>query len=180
MLAVPWRIDMAHKNTPLALTLTKEALDALFPEGTQARTDLRASVAQNFLNKKLRVALDNEMQTRLNVIQSSLSNEINRKLQEMVTGPSVSAHVTQQTVVGETLKAIAHSIIKSSLEDKMYAAVSAAKMDTEKRITDAVDRFTETMQDRINDVLLTRMERNLRNYLKNMLDKEDQTNENQN
>lgn len=171
---------MAHKNTPLALTLTKEALDALFPEGTQARTDLRASVAQNFLDKKLRVVLDNEMQTRINTIQMSLVNEINRKLQEMVTGPSVSAHVTQQTIVGETLKAIAHSIIKSSLEDKMYAAVNAAKMDMEKRITDAVDRFTETMEDRINDVLLARMDRNLRNHLRNMLEKEEASNENQN
>ena len=173
MLAVPWRINMTHKNTPLALTLTKEALDALFPEGTQARTDLRASVAQNFLDKKLLVVLDNEMQTRINTIQMSLVKEINRKLQEMVTGPSISAHVTQQTLIGETLNAIAHSIIKSSLEDKMYAAVNAAKMDMEKHITDAVKRFTETTEDRINDVLLARMDRNLRNHLKNMLEKEE-------
>lgn len=171
---------MTHKNTPLALTLTKEALDALFPEGTQARTDLRASVAQNFLDKKLRVVLDNEMQTRINTLQMSLVNEINRKLQEMVTGPSVSAHVTQQTVVGETLKAIAHSIIKSSLEDKMYVAVNAAKMDMDNRIRLAVDNFTENIHHKINDVLLAQMDRNLRNHLKNMLEKEDETNGNQN
>lgn len=117
---------MSHKKQGLALSLTKEALEALFPTGTQAYVDLRQAVLQNFVDSHIKPRIETGVQNILNQMASDIKLEVTRQLQNtrrQVASNGSTAQLQFKAVIDNLVKQsfdqIIHTTITQSIDEKI-------------------------------------------------------------
>lgn len=163
------------------IKLDAKALEALFPEGTEARANLQQCVLTNFSNKIIRNIGESKMATIINnyMRENNIVTDHTEGIKDAVseylgTQYSISSH---KRLVPETISMLRRQIristseiiekevsacIKETVEEKL----ENIRVDIGSRIDDKIDQLTETFD---KDLIRLAIDNRVQNLRKDLL-----------
>lgn len=161
---------MTHKKQGLALTLTREALEALFPVGTQAYTELRQSVLQNFVDSHIKPRIDSDVNKFTHQVVLNTKKELLEKLQ--TTAKEIRISVATAVEFKQTISAIVdreiQTLIPTIVEDVITARLAKLTDDVERQ----VKTYTDKVEEKVSLKLSQAISNNVIDLLRTTLNKE--------
>lgn len=145
------------------ITLDTNALNALFPEGSQSRVDLRQAVIQNFVDRNF-IRLGNE------ALKQMVKQEVINRVRDL---PSVKDEVDSQlskmfeqkgwnnTVATPEFKESLHKIVREkaseNIELMVQEAINSGIKSMESRVKHNIERSVKTAEEKFMEMVSRRL-----------------------
>jgi hypothetical protein len=143
-------------NQPIKLQLNAEAIEALFPEGTQARIELQNAVVAEFTRKHLRdKALGDNVQAQieraradaLDAVKRAKSAVVDQALTEIGAGKNYNGVYLSDTMkreIAEQARRAVRDEIAKDVTEHVQAAAANLKAQITESAQSAVSRLLDT------------------------------------
>lgn len=172
---------MSHKKQGLALTLTKDALEALFPVGTQAYTDLRQSVLQNFVDSHIKPRIDSGVDRYGQQVLANVKKGLLEELQKM--GREISIDTTNalefRTVVAGCVNREVAKLVPVMVENAINARFDTLKLEIDQQVAAYTSRVKDNVTKQLSRAIANNVIHHLQDTLNHQLEKQiENTNQN--
>lgn len=149
-------MNTTNEHQMLKLTLTPQALEALFPPGTEARVQLTTAVVAAFVRKNLNDrAFGDEVLAQLRRAREETMAAIKNAKEEMVKKVLADQGVTQnswgQIELKNEAKAVISSATRTALHETINGAVSEKAAAAAEKLRGTIERDTKAAVDRMVD-----------------------------
>lgn len=170
---------MTHKKQGLALTLTKDALEALFPIGTQAYVDLRQAVLQNFVDSHIKPRIDSGVDQYGQQILANVKQNLLKNLQAMTL--DLRNNSSNAIEFKQTVKSIVAREVDTLVPAMVHDAITNRFNFLQAEIDASVEAYTRKVKENVTKQLSLAISNNVIDILRKTLDVEQEIiNENNN